>query len=364
MLADPASVSGLCMHVRHPHLELPALAGLHCSVFGRRQTQQHTSVGDRGLQPGLAQHPAGTERSHCATTKDTYPVGYTDTRMVRDDTTHQLSLGDAGDGDGFGFLLERGCYQYIAFQVKKNYVKRRKREREKLRGHQGQEQTGWDVHPETVSSPGPACMCVCAHHPCGHAGGGPRDGRGGGLTRRAQLMRSSSLATTYSPRLLGSALGLGTTAPAVDTAGLVLGTGHGAGEALAGCGSPQAHPGVRPQWPLRGQDKAAVTAWAWAGPACCTKERKVACLAVAPPGPSSRGLGSLSGAWQADSRYGGNPSRLGTCSHWPDTRGVLGRPLRATPSCQVPGGPGVTPGLCGDKGALGCAGSQEGGLTC
>lgn len=131
MLADPASVSGLCMHVRHPHLELPALAGLHCSVFGRRQTQQHTSVGDRGLQPGLAQHPAGTERSHCATTKDTYPVGYTDTRMVRDDTTHQLSLGDAGDGDGFGFLLERGCYQYIAFQVKKNYVKRRKREREK-----------------------------------------------------------------------------------------------------------------------------------------------------------------------------------------------------------------------------------------
>lgn len=49
---------------------------------------------------------------------------------------------------------------------------------------------------------------------------------GWGLTRRAQLMRSSSLATTYSPRLLGSELGLGTMAPALDTAGCVLGMGH------------------------------------------------------------------------------------------------------------------------------------------
>ena len=53
---------------------------------------------------------------------------------------------------------------------------------------------------------------------------GLRDGDREGLTRRAQLMRSSSLATTYSPRLLGSAAGLGTTALAWDTAGWVLDT--------------------------------------------------------------------------------------------------------------------------------------------
>lgn len=46
----------------------------------------------------------------------------------------------------------------------------------------------------------------------------------GGLTRRAQLMRSSSLVTTYSARLLGRWEGLGTTAaaPALDTADCVL----------------------------------------------------------------------------------------------------------------------------------------------
>ena len=58
---------------------------------------------------------------------------------------------------------------------------------------------------------------------------GWRDGEGLGLTRRAQLMRSSSLATTYSPRLLGSELGLGTTAPALDMAGCVLGMGQAQG---------------------------------------------------------------------------------------------------------------------------------------
>lgn len=52
---------------------------------------------------------------------------------------------------------------------------------------------------------------------------------GWGLTRRAQLTRSSSLATTYSPRLLGSELGLETTAPALDTAGCELGMGQGTG---------------------------------------------------------------------------------------------------------------------------------------
>lgn len=57
-----------------------------------------------------------------------------------------------------------------------------------------------------------------------------RTQEGSGLTRRAQLMRSSSLATTYSPRLLGSAVDLGTTAPAVDAAGWVLGKNTWQGE--------------------------------------------------------------------------------------------------------------------------------------
>lgn len=68
---------------------------------------------------------------------------------------------------------------------------------------------------------------------CEYIVGGWRD-RGLGLTRRAQLMRSSSLATTYSPRLLGSMLDLGTTAPGLDTAGWILGMGQSTGRCRQG----------------------------------------------------------------------------------------------------------------------------------
>lgn len=78
-------------------------------------------------------------------------------------------------------------------------------------------------------------------------------------------MRSSSLATTYSPRLLGRPADLGTTAPAWDTAGWVLGTGH---KARGGISQAGILAGPSPEQPLRGQDKAVVTA----GPQSSTGE--------------------------------------------------------------------------------------------
>lgn len=74
---------------------------------------------------------------------------------------------------------------------------------------------------------GQVSMCAAHVHVCKRAAEAGEMEKGWGLTRRAQLMRSSSLVTTYSPRLLGSELGLGTTAPGLATAGCVLGMEHG-----------------------------------------------------------------------------------------------------------------------------------------
>lgn len=79
------------------------------------------------------------------------------------------------------------------------------------------------------------------------------------LTRRAQLMRSSSLVTTYSPRLRGSAAGLGTVAVALGTAGWVLSTGDTSRGGHQPCSAPgrQGWPPCTPAWRTwpKGKDK-------------------------------------------------------------------------------------------------------------
>lgn len=129
------------------------------------------------------------------------------------------------------------------------FTLKEKREEQKTEGQEGGGSSslgggrGKGRDPENQSLRSPYRGAWPARWP--HGSRGLRDRDREGLTRRAQLMRSSSLATTYSPRLLGSAAGLGTTALAWDTAGWVLGMDTWHGEASARQASPLPAPAAQ-----------------------------------------------------------------------------------------------------------------------
>lgn len=136
------------------------------------------------------------------------------------------------------YLLGRSYCFHHPFPVKNmGFTLKEKKEEQKTEGQEGGGSSslgggrGKGRDPENQSLRSPHRGAWPAQWTLGSRG--LRDGDREGLTRRAQLMRSSSLATTYSPRLLGSAAGLGTTALAWDTAGWVLDTDTWHGEASA-----------------------------------------------------------------------------------------------------------------------------------
>lgn len=158
--------------------------------------------------------------------------------------------------------------------------------------------------------------------------------RGRGLTRRAQLMRSSSLATTYSPRLLGSAEDLGTTAPAEDTAGWVLDMEHTAGRGTSARRAPRPPvPRSSPEQRLRGQHPAGATA----------------CSGAHGTPHSGPGTAALLGPLLASVPWGTWLCGLRTCSYGLGRRRNPWGPGQG-PTLHRPGGwrgaPGVTEGCC------------------